>query len=85
MAYMVEFGINEKEIYNKLTPAEKCRFKELVISDVKKNGDTVSIKAVAIENEYYNDDEYNRLLDEKKMYPIDSNGLIDGYKIVRSL
>lgn len=36
MAYMVEFGINEKEIYNKLTPAEKCRFKELVISDVKK-------------------------------------------------
>lgn len=82
MAYMVEFGINEKEIYNKLTPAEKCRFKELVISDVEKIGDTVSIKAVAIENEYYNNNEYNRLLDEGE---IDSNGLIDGYKIRRSL
>lgn len=82
MAYMVEFGINEKEIYNKLTPAEKCRFKELVISDVEKFGDTVSIKAVAIENEYYNNNEYNRLLDEGE---IDSNGLIDGYKIRRSL
>ena len=82
MAYMVEFGINEKGIYNKLTPAEKCRFKELVISDVEKIGDTVSIKAVAIENEYYNNNEYNRLLDEGE---IDSNGLIDGYKIRRSL
>ena len=85
MAYMVEFGINEKKLYNELTPAEKCRFKELVISDVKKIGDTVSIKAVAIENEYYNDNEYNRLPDEDKMYPIDSNGLVDGYEIRRSL
>lgn len=85
MAYMVEFYINEKEIYNKLTPAEKCRFKELVISDVKKIGDTVSIKAVAIENEYYSNNEYNRLLNERKMYPIDSNGLVDGYEIRRSL
>ena len=85
MAYMVEFDINEKEIYNKLTPAEKCRFKELVISDVKKIGDTVSIKAVAIENEYYSNNEYNRLLNERKMYPIDSNGLVDGHEIRRSL
>ena len=85
MAYMVEFGINERKLYNELTPAEKCRFKELVISDVKKIGDTVSIKAVAIENEYYNDNEYNRLLDEDKMYPIDSNGLVDGHEIRRSL
>lgn len=37
MAYGVKVGIKAKDIYDRLTPAEKERFEEIIISDVDKN------------------------------------------------
>lgn len=50
MAYGVKVGIKAKDIYDRLTPAEKERFEEIVISGVDKTEDEVIITAIAIEN-----------------------------------
>lgn len=50
MAYGVKVGIKAKDIYDRLTPAEKERFEEIIISDVDKTEDEVIITAIAIEN-----------------------------------
>ena len=49
MAYGVKVGIKAKDIYDRLTPAEKERFEEIIISDVDKTEDEVIITAIAIE------------------------------------
>ena len=41
MAYGVKVGIKAKDIYDRLTPAEKERFEEIIISNVDKTEDEV--------------------------------------------
>lgn len=49
MAYGVKVGIKAKDIYDRLTLAEKERFEEVIISDVNKTEDEVIITTIAIE------------------------------------
>ena len=65
MAYGVKVGIKAKDIYNRLTLAEKERFEEVVISDVNKIEDEVIITAIAIEKHNYDENKYKELAEKE--------------------
>lgn len=50
--------IDGKDIYERLTPAEKERFSDVVISNVEQCDDTVIITGIAIENKDLDASEY---------------------------
>ena len=50
MAYGVKVGIKAKDIYDRLTPAEKERFEEIIISDVDKTEDEVLLLQLLLKN-----------------------------------
>lgn len=56
--YEVKMKISGKDIYERLTPAEKERFSDVVISNVEKCDDTVIITGIAVENKDLNVSEY---------------------------
>lgn len=58
MIYEVKMKINEKDIYERLTPVEKKRFSSVVISDVEKCGDMAIITGIAVENKDFDVSEY---------------------------
>lgn len=62
MAYGVKVGIKAKDIYDRLTLAEKERFEEVIISDVNKTEDEVIITAIAIEKHNYDENKYKELV-----------------------
>lgn len=65
MAYGVKVGIKAKDIYDRLTPAEKERFEEIVISGVDKTEDEVIITAIAIEKHNYDKNKYKELAEKE--------------------
>lgn len=73
MAYGVKVGIKAKDIYNRLTLAEKERFEEVVISDVNKIEDEVIITAIAIEKHNYDENKYKELV-KKESYAMQNIG-----------
>lgn len=56
--YEVKMKINGKDIYERLTPAEKEKFGNVVISNVEKCDDTVIITGIAVENKDLNVSKY---------------------------
>ena len=58
MIYEVKMEINEKDIYERLTPTEKKRFSGVVISNVEKHGDMAIITGIAVENKDFDVSEY---------------------------
>lgn len=65
MAYGVKVGIKAKDIYDILTPAEKERFEEIIISDVDKTEDEVVITVIAIEKHNYDENKYKELAEKE--------------------
>ena len=58
MIYEVKMKINEKDIYERLTPTEKKRFSGVVISNVEKHDDMAIITGIAVENKDFDVSEY---------------------------
>ena len=58
MIYEVKMEINEKDIYERLTPTEKKRVSGVVISNVEKHGDMAIITGIAVENKDFDVSEY---------------------------
>lgn len=73
MVYGVKVGIKAKDIYDRLTPAEKERFREIIISDVDKTADEVIITAIAIEKHNYDENKYKELA-KKESWAIQNIG-----------
>ena len=73
MAYGVKVEIKAKDIYDRLTPAEKERFEEIVISGVDKTENEVIITAIAIEKHNYDENKYMKLA-EKESWTIQNIG-----------
>lgn len=73
MAYGVKVGIKARDIYDRLTPAEKERFEELVISSVDNTNDEVVITAIAIEKNNYDENKYEELA-KKESWAIQNIG-----------
>lgn len=65
--YGVKIKVDADDIYNRLTPSEKEKFEEIVITDVQRDGNDVIISAIAIEKKNYDEKRYKKLL-EKEMY-----------------
>lgn len=65
--YGVTIGINSDDIYKQLTPSEKERFEDIIITEVNRLGNEITIKAVAIEKKDYDENKYQKLL-EKENY-----------------
>jgi hypothetical protein len=70
MAYGVKVGIKAKDIYDRLTLAEKERFEE-----VNKTEDEVIITAIAIEKHNYDENKYKELV-KKESWAMQNIGKI---------
>lgn len=76
MAYGVKVEIKAKDIYDRLTPAEKERFEEIVISGVDKTENEVIITAIAIEKHNYDENKYKELV-KKESWAMQNIGKIN--------
>ena len=65
--YEVKVKVNTDDIYRNLTPSEREKFDEIVITDVQRNGNEIIITAIAIEKKSYDENKYQKLL-EKEHY-----------------
>lgn len=65
--YEVKIKVDSNDIYSSLTPSEKEKFEEIVITDVQRDGNDIFISAVAIEKKNYDEKKYEKLL-EKELY-----------------
>lgn len=70
--YEVKIRVNADDIYKRLTPSDKERFEEVVITDVHRDGNEVIITGIAIEKRNYDEKKYYKLLN-KEFYLGDSN------------
>lgn len=66
--YGLTIGINSDDIYKQLTPSEKERFEDVVITEVKRTGNEITIEAIVIEKKNYDEEKYKKLLDEETTY-----------------
>ena len=74
--YEVKVKITANDIHRRLTPSEREKFEETVITDVQRNGDEVIITAIAIEKKSYDENKYQKLL-EKEHYLEEAYALYD--------
>ena len=74
--YEVKVKVNTDDIYRNLTPSEREKFDEIVITDVQKNGNEIIITAIAIEKKDFDEKKYQKLL-EKEHYLEEAYALYD--------
>lgn len=60
-------------IYQHLTSSEKEKFEEIVIADVKRNGNEINIEGIAIEKKNYDEKKYQQLLSNERKKGINRN------------
>lgn len=65
--YGVKIKVDADDIYKRLTPSEKERFEEVIITDIDRISNEIFITAIAIEKKNYNEKKYKKLL-EKENY-----------------
>lgn len=74
--YEIKVKVEADDIYKRLTPSEKEKFGEVVITDIDRNNNEVFITAIAIEKKDYDEKKYQKLL-EKENYLEEAYALED--------
>lgn len=74
--YEVKVKVNADDIYRHLTPSEREKFDEIIITNVQRNGNEIIITAIAIEKKSYDENKYQKLL-EKENYLEEAYALYD--------
>lgn len=63
--YEVKIKVDADDIYKRLTPSERERFGEVIITDVDRISNEIFITAIAIEKKDYDEKKYYKLLNRE--------------------